>query len=70
MIKTDIKYPSSARMNIKKAKWFLIWLRLIMIPHSNTIIDPWAVMVKSVNTSLAYVTMSTSRSSNDFTFWT
>jgi len=40
-----------------------------MIINSNTIINPWAMMIKSINTSIANITVSTSICSNYFTIW-
>jgi len=42
----------------------------IMITNANTIIDPWAVMVKSLNTLITYGAMSRSRRSNHLALWT
>ena len=40
-----------------------------MVISANAVVDPGAMMVKSFNTSVTYVAMSTSRSSNNFAFW-
>ena len=40
-----------------------------MIMYSNAIVDPWAVMIKSLNTFVTDGTVSRTRSTKHFTVW-
>ena len=42
----------------------------IMVFDSDTVVDPWAMMVKSFNTDVADSTMSRSGRADDLAFWT
>lgn len=41
-----------------------------MVVYSNAIVDPWAVMVKSLNALVAGVAVTRAGSSNHKTVWT
>lgn len=47
-----------------------IYQKVIMIFHTYAIINPWAVMVKSFNTSITDTAMPTPYSPYCFTIWT
>ena len=41
----------------------------LILPFANTVIDPWTMMVESIYTSIAEITMPASRCPNYLTFW-